>query len=369
MDKNQLIESYSPCCPRVALFEADENAAYFYISDISGDESIVINACFVANVKDMINAIPFDDWINSEIDGPPMVDYKHINHSENGMQFDENEENYDIVWTEDGTSAGLYYMGELIAYIPDWADREMPGYSRYVNDITEFAFPLKDAYGSISNKLKDAKAFWDSFDNEDWWSNLQEQYLTTLNNFMGETDKYYAIDGGDFPPKALMINKKDDLCYAMTLGVSILRLPLSEVYHQEQYKDFSRIELGFVCTEEYEEYVMAIAEEISGTASFPWNKCIPIGHGHTINSNAIPGYPAVWLINDNMLDKKQGPDFGKVYGDRVNLLWAIPLTQEEYDFLLGYDMEKLFAAKVSGDIVVFNGKKKNDIENLFKTIN
>ncbi len=367
MEAKQLIESYSPCCPRIAFFEVDDTSAFFYIGDSEKQE--IISACFVANVKSVDDAISHEEWENGGYATTPMLDYKFVNHSTNGMQFDNNIENYEVVWTQEGTGAGLYYMGELLAYIPEWANDEMPGYSKYVSVITEYAYPLADAFEPISNRLNEARNFWSGFDYGTWWQDIQDGYLDSIEEYIGKIDKYYAIDGGEFPPMALVTSITDELCYAMTLGVSIVRLPLTEVYYQEDYKEFSRIELGFVCTKEYEEYFSAISDELSAIASYPWNTVTPLGHGHTVVSHAIPNYPILWLINANMLSEKCRPNFDIIYGDRVNLLWAVPITQDEFDFLSSCDMEQVFNAELPDDIMIFDGTKKNDIIKLLKLTN
>lgn len=128
--------------------------------------------------------------------------------------------------------------------------------------------------------------------------------------------------------------------------------------YQENADDFSRIELGFACTKEYENYFMPMITELSGVSNILWSNMTCLAHGHTITSNAIDGFAAVWLLNANLLEKGSSPIYELAFGKRVNLLWAIPLTQKEYDCLVKYDMKKMSSISFGKNMHIFDGTKK-----------
>ncbi len=52
-------------------------------------------------------------------------------------------------------------------------------------------------------RVIDSRDKWDYFDT-DYWGSVQSEHIIALENFFGKHEKYYAIDGGKFPPKALV---------------------------------------------------------------------------------------------------------------------------------------------------------------------
>ena len=56
--------------------------------------------------------------------------------------------------------------------------------------------------------------------------------------------KYYAIDGGGFPPKALVTGERKGSQYAFTLGNGALAQPKVEQYFQDETWKYRRMELS-----------------------------------------------------------------------------------------------------------------------------
>ena len=144
----------------------------------------------------------------------------------------------------------------------------------------------------------------------------------------------------------------------------MLRQPLVEGFYQEDTPEFSRVELGFACNKEKEDIFMPVLQRMAGMAAMPWKNITSLGHGHTVKIDCIEGFPAAWLLNAHLLTAGAGPVYERSFGERVNLLWLIPITQEEYDFLLAYDMEKIFNLRFAKEMTVFDGSTKVPIEKL-----
>lgn len=62
--------------------------------------------------------------------------------------------------------------------------------------------------------------FWESME-EDFWPDFQDSHMKTLEAFMGQHEQYFAIDGGKFPPRALVTGEKNGIKYGITLGMSL----------------------------------------------------------------------------------------------------------------------------------------------------
>ena len=63
---------------------------------------------------------------------------------------------------------------------------------------------------------------------------MQQEQLAAMEAFFGPHRKYYAIDGGGFPPKALVTGERKGSQYAFTLGNGALAQPKVEQYFQDK---------------------------------------------------------------------------------------------------------------------------------------
>lgn len=360
-ERKVLIESWSPCCDIQALAEQDGRTCYFYLWVHPDTEQARLHACFVSNTAPKTEAVSLEEWQLHNDGSPPMLRYSAVTHSEDGLSFAPEE--LEIVWTMEGSGAGLLWRGELLAFIPEWSNEQVPGFSRFIKGSTPFGAELGPAKERLERIVRQGRAFWAKMEG-DFWPEFQQSGLDSIENFLGSYDKYYAIDGGQFPPRALVTGEKDGVLYGLTLGMSLLRQPMVESFYQEKTPDFSRIELGFACKKEQEEVFMPMLEQIAGLGSIPWRQITSLGHGHTVTNHGIAGFPAVWLLNANLLGPGNGPDYQPAFGERVNLLWLVPVNQQEYDFLLQYNMEKIFGMPFDQGVTIFDGRPKGVIRQL-----
>lgn len=360
MEKNQILaESWSPSCPIQAFVEQDARTCYFYLWENPGEPRAKVKSCFVCNVAGRESQVPLREWKSKGDGSPPMLPYDQVTHSDKGLILEKQE--LEIVWTKEGSGAGLFWKGKLIAFIPEWADERFPGFCRFVRGQTPFGVEMTQAAERLEKTMAEARAFWRALEG-DFWPSFQQSHLDSIQAYLGGTDRYYAIDGGKFPPKALVTGERDGVLYGITLGVSILRQPQVEAFYQDKTADFSRIELGFACRKEQEAVFLPVLERLSGAASLPWRAITSLGHGHTITCDAVEGFSAIWLLNANLLPAGCSPVYQPAFGERVNLLWAVLVTQEEYRFLLKYDMEKIFRLSFDREIAVFDGRPKVPVE-------
>ena len=61
-----------------------------------------------------------------------------------------------------------------------------------------------------------------------YFETMQQEQLAAMEAFFGPHKKYYAIDGGGFPPKALVTGERKGSQYAFTLGNGALVQPKVE---------------------------------------------------------------------------------------------------------------------------------------------
>ncbi len=344
-----ILESWSPCCDVQAFVEKSESCYYFYLWFYPGTENGYIKSCWIANT------CPAPEEFDNETmaDGmAPAMPQKSISHDVNGIQL--NPESLRIEWFEEGDAAALMDEDDILCVIPGWGGiKNFSGYAKYAVGMTPFAWELTEAKKTLRQRINKSHEFWDST-NGDYWAKIQKMHLTVLEDFFGTYEKYYAIDDGDFPPKALITGSKGNVCYGITAGVSLLSMPLAEQYFQDEVPDFRRIELGFAATEKWQDICPKMYSFLSGVSRLPWNDITFLGHGHTIPCNAIEGYSAIWLLNARLIAELSSPVYPEFKGDKINLLWAVPVKQNLYEAIKENGTDEILKQMDLTDIHIFN---------------
>ena len=131
----------------------------------------------------------------------------------------------------------------MIAAIPGWAGEDFPGYSLFARGMGPFAWELKTALPALSLRADRSRAYWEAMEG-DYFQELQGEQLAALEDYFGPHRQYFAIDGGQFPPRALVTGEKGGNRYAFTLGNGALSQPKIEQYFQEDSWKYRRFELG-----------------------------------------------------------------------------------------------------------------------------
>lgn len=358
MEENKiLIESWSPVCNIQAFVEKSKTTIYFYLWFNPGAENSRIKPCWVCNVDMAGKNINYEAMGNGTA---PMMPVEYCSHSSEGIDID--AEKLSIIWFEEGDAAALLEDNKLLAVIPGWAEDGFYGYSRYAVGTGPFAWELINAEDNLYKRVMKSKKYWEYLSG-DYFKDIQDMHLSSLENFFGNYEKYYAIDNNKFPPKALITGMKDKVEYAFTVGVSALCQPKIEQFFEEgEANQHRKIEIGFACKDDFKNKndYMRLLSYISGQTNLPWQEITWFGNGHTIPCNAIDNFEAMLFINDNMFPQINSPQYENFMGERINLLWAIPITKEEYNFLQDNDVAKLIE-KYNGnleDIIIFDEKPK-----------
>ena len=322
MDDGIILESWSPVCNIQAFVEKTDKNYYFYLWVKPDTDESEIKPCWICNRV----PTPADvkEAFKDEGEAPCMPS-EFVDHDPSGIDLDDGS--LSIQWFEEGDSAAVLSGDKIIAVIPCFSGfKGFPGYSVYAKGTGPFAWELKGAYSRFEKEVKDSKAFWDFFNKEDFWGEVQTFHMDTLEKYFGKHEKYYAIDRNEFPPKALVQGRKDGIIYGITLGVSMIPMPKVEMYCQDNYQDYRRIELGFACAERHEQLTKYIYSTISSLAAYPWANLTFFGHGHTVPFKNIKGMDYLLFLNAGMLPENASPVYSDFMGEKVNLLWVKPIT-------------------------------------------
>lgn len=362
MEPRMLIESNSPNCDIQAIVEEDNRCVYFYLFGQPKYQEKFMSTCWVRNYEKALK----DTDIQAMREGKaPMLSADYCNHPNGAERLDASK--LEIVWFEEGDGAALLYNNEILSIIPAWSSLQCPGYSRDCKKESEYAWPLGNPSDNVLyQRVRKAKTFWDNW-NENSWSEMQTAYLQVIESSFGKYDKYYAIDGGHWPPKAMVTINKDNLTYIVTLGVSLIPQPKVEMYYDEP-KQYRRFELGLVIeTELLNKNKNGLLSYISGQTSLPWNCLTWLAHGHTIPCDQIwpdnREFPYVLLLSSNKTNKVPSIDFPLNKEDIVNILWLVPITSSEKKFAEDNGSETLIQrhSKNIDDLWIFRGECKFNI--------
>lgn len=322
-----LVESWSPSCPIQAFVEESDTCCYFYLWVHPGTENSSMKSCWICNVGKAPDKIDVDAMKGGM---SPAMPAEYVKHDAEGIRL--NRDKLSIVWFEEGDAAALLEGDTLICVIPGWSGYQgFCGYSRYALGTAPYAWELARAEEVLGARVTKSREFWNYFEGE-YWGEVQQMHMKVLEDFFGKYEQYYAIDGGEFPPKALVSGMRDGVQYGITAGVSLLPMPQVEQYFQEETSDFRRIELGFAALEAQSGVCTKMYAYISSISRIPWRDISFLGHGHTIPlpSGGIEGFSAVWLLDSRLLPQIDAPSYPDFMGDKINLLWLVPLKEEEF---------------------------------------
>ncbi len=327
MEPQIILEDWSPVCNIQAFVEKSDRAYYFYLWINPGSEDAEIRTCWICNRMEAPKKVVPSEFSDGQA---PRMPAEFVGHDKYGIDLD--EETLDIVWFEEGDAAALLSGDKILAVIPCFSGyKDFHGYSIYAEGTGPYAWEMKQAYENFLKKITICKKTWDYFETE-YWPEVQSSHLNSLNNFWEKQQRYYAIDGGEFPPKALITGQKDDILYAITAGVSIIPMPKVEMNYQDEYTDYRRIELGFACIESKVQIMQKMLPSISGLSNLPWEEITFLGHGHTIPIDPINDYKYILFLNSNELNI-EAPKYEKFRGDRINLLWLKLIDEDEYNYV------------------------------------
>ena len=351
-----LLEEWSPVCNIQAFVEETDSCCYFYLWIKPGMDNEVRN-CWICNVA----AAPEELDVEGMKQGmAPAMPREYVQHDIGGIKLDADQ--LKIVWFEEGNAAALLSEDEILCVIPGWSGYQgFHGYSKYAKGTTPCAWELTEALPVIKERVERSKAFWDWFEFEpDYWKLTQKMHMDSLERFYGKYENYYAIDGEEFPPKALIQGSREGVVYGITAGVSLIPMPDVEMWYGDDYREYRRIELGFAATVRHEELCKYMYSFLSSLAAYPWKENTFLGHGHTVPCQRIKGYEALLLINPRIVKGIEMPDYAPCMEETVNILWAVPITGEEYQFATEHEIEETLG-HVSGDIArihIFDGVPK-----------
>lgn len=320
-----------------ASVEQDDRTAYLYLFPAElQSKKYKMRACWLRNLAPAPEGKDLAAMHNGTA---PMLQRKFCNHPDGKEPL--NAALLEIVWLPEDDGAAVLYDGEILGVIPGW--------SLYVDEPVAYAadcigvegddflvLPLGDPetnqqYASVGQAVA-FRNHWNSVD-EPAWPQIQEQFINCYEGHFGKMLQYFAIDNNEWPPMAMGKFEKDNVVYFLTMGASIRPMPWVSYLYNDTSAAYRRMELALaVDKNEYnEEEIMKMAESIATMADIPWRHISWLGEGHTIGSSKLPA-PFESMVLSSALYNGEAIQLPEMYGDKVNLFWASPVTQQEREF-------------------------------------
>jgi hypothetical protein len=262
-----------------------------------------------------------------------------------------------LIWFEEGNGVALLEGDEVLAIIPPWSGLEnFHGYARDCRLENSICWPMPQQR-HLTMRIRRAENYWRSWETGNPFRKLQEDLLAAYGTRFGEAGKYFAIDSGHWPPKAIQCFQKGGLLTALTVGVCVRSMPNVELA-MENPSIARRVEFGIQLNiGEMDANAESILEWMSRITNYPWHRLTWFGHGHTsaLPAAILPEYAGVFYFQDQQ--GNSALDLGTFEGDPINLLWMVPIDDEELKSIV----EKTTSAVEFSDLL----RKQNRLPSQF----
>lgn len=317
----------------IATVEQDERAAYFYIRPAESFRGeFAVRGCWLRN---LLPAPAQEDNEAMAQGRVPLLSAEFCRTLEAepmlvpaGLQ---------VIWEPSDDGAALWYQGQLLAVIPGWSLYQQKQVSFSAGCIRENR--LTAPLGSASTNDYYARAekhrhFWRDWHDGHLWEPMQRDLLKCYEAQYGESLKYYAIDQGNWPPMAISQHYHQGSWYFLTLGMSIRPMPWVDYLYDDLAAQYRRVELAMAIDAEVmtEENAVQMASALASFAHFPWARISWLGEGHTLQSSVAPVGFEGFILSHALAREESRFALPKREGDKVNLLWASPVTTAEREF-------------------------------------
>ena len=326
-----LLESVSPNGNVCAFVEQDGRVGHFYLR---GDdkERFGLKSCWVRNLGPAPEQL---DVAGMRAGVPPLLPRAYCAHPQGATPLA--REKLTVIWSEEGDAAALCEDGESLAIIPTWSgEKGFDGYARDCVAQSPLCWPLTTPGNrALLERYERAAVYWREWSSETVWVPFQERMCELLERQVGPRSNYYAIDGGQWPPKALLRVPSREQVRLLTLGVALRPMPKVEM-HYDDPAPYRRIELATSLPASLDENgVRRVAAYISGQTTLPWDHHTFLGDGHTLPADAFAELSGGRLPFALLQARPAGvPDLSvpSFRGDPITYLWLTPIGAREQRF-------------------------------------
>jgi hypothetical protein len=330
-----LFEEVGPNGNIQAVVEADEEVCYFYLFGTQ-ETDFGMRSVWVRNHSQAPDSL---DVARMRAGAPPKNPKAHCRHPQGLPR--PSKEQLRVVWLPEGNGAALFEGSELLAIIPPWSGSNgFHGYARDSIGEGPVAWEI-GTHNVLIERIREAESYWRQWEDTNSWPSMQKALLSGIEKALGRHSNYYAIDGGQWPPKAIVRIPRPDSVVLVTIGVSVRPQPEVEMA-TEQPELLRRIELGVVLPARWpDDAVTRFASYMSGQSGLPWSKYTWLGPGHTIPCDSWQNRSFAFALLQPDHPAAPNPTLEPQFGDPVNVLWLVPNSAAERQTAMDYGGERL----------------------------
>ncbi len=194
---------------------------------------------------------------------------------------------------------------------------------------------------AIVDRFRQADSYWQQWEDANTWPSMHQALLSDIEKALGRHSNYYAIDDGQWPPKALLRIPRPDSVVLITIGVSVRPQPVVEMV-AEQPELLRRIELGVVLPARWsDDAIKRFGSYMSGQSGLPWDRYTWLGSGHTIPCDSWQNRSFAFTLLQPDHPAAPTPALKPQFDDRVNILWFVPISAAERQTAMDNGSERL----------------------------
>ena len=306
-----------------AVVETDDDACYFYLF-AAPHTQLGTKSVWVRNHTRAPEALEFERLRSGSPSRNPACYCRHA-----AGRTGPAAEDLRVVWLPEGNGAALYEREEILAIIPPWSGTKgFHGYARDNMGHGPVAWELVPS-NVLFERFKQAQSYWQRWEDNEFWPSVQSSQISQLENVLGRHTKYYAIDGGKWPPKAMARFAWEDRTFLVTVGVALRPQPGVEMA-TEAPEQLRHIELGAVLPGTWsEEAVQGFGRYVSGQSNLPWSNYTWLGPGHTLPCDSWQNSKHTMALLQHEHSGAPRIALERFQGNPVNVLWFVPISEEE----------------------------------------
>jgi Suppressor of fused protein (SUFU) len=333
-----LLEEVGPNGNIQAVVEVDEDVCFFYLFGAQ-ETDFGMRSVWVRNHSQAPDSL---DVARMRSGIPPRNPKGHCRHPQGLLP--PSKDQLRVVWLPEGNGAALYESDELLAIIPPWSG--MNGFHGYARDSIGEG-PVAWEIGTdnaLIGRFREAQSYWRQWADANPWPLMQDALLSGIERTLGRHTNYYAIDGGQWPPKAIVRIPRPDSVVLVTIGVSVRPQPQVEMA-TEQPELRRRIELGVVLPARWsDDGVKRFASYMSGQSRLPWDGYTWLGPGHTITCDAWQNRSFAFALLRPDHPAVPTPTLEPQFHDPVKILWFVPISTAERQTAMDHGSDRLMQA-------------------------
>lgn len=311
-----------------AMVEQDDRAAYLYLHSRQ-IPSFGTKALWIRNLIRGPLVLSDEDM---QMGIPPVLPRTYCSDLDGGQRLQ--EERLKLIWFEECNGVALLEDDDIIGIIPPWSGFDgFHGYARDCRTENQICWPLPQK-AHLTTRIRRASQYWALWESNQPFRTEQPRLIGALEPYLGAADRYFSINGNQWPPRGLQQFKNEHGSTLSSIGMSLCSMPNVEL-SVDNPAAIRRVELAFQWPTDDLAVMESCGPWLSGASSYPWRHLTWLGHGHTfpllddVRQKVGEEYVAAALIDNRVL--KNAIDLGAFHDDPINLIWFVLIRQTELE--------------------------------------